>query len=96
MITLFIMKPLKYSRHAKNRMRFHRITEAEVQSTINKPDFAEPSVESRSNAWKKINTRYLRVTFKENGDKIFVIIAVKKQKRSGCIVYSIKRGICRG
>jgi len=54
--------------------------EIEVESAIKVPDFIEPSAENRSNAWKKICNRYLRVTFKEESDKVLMISVVKKYK----------------
>jgi hypothetical protein len=75
-----IVKPLKYTRYAKNRMRLHRVSEAEVESAIQKPEYLEPSVEGRLNAWMKVNEKFLRVTYREERDKILVITAVKKQK----------------
>ncbi|MBI5750107.1 MAG: DUF4258 domain-containing protein [Nitrospinae bacterium] len=74
------MKTIKYTRHAKNRMRWHKITENEVESAIQKPEFLEPSVEHRLNAWIKISDKFLRVTYKEEGDKFIIITAVKKKK----------------
>lgn len=74
------MKLIKYTRHAKNRMRWHRITENEVESAIQKPEFLEPSIEDRLNAWIKASDKFLRVTYKEEGDKFVVITAVKKKK----------------
>jgi hypothetical protein len=74
------MKPVKYTRHAKNRMRLHRIKESEIESAINKPDFIESSSEGKLNAWLKVPKKYLRVTYKQESDKILVITAVKKKK----------------
>ncbi len=73
-------KRIQYTRHAKNRMRWHEITESEIELAILKPDFVEPSIENRLNAWKKTFEKYLRVTYREETDKILVITAVKKQK----------------
>ncbi len=61
-------------------MRWHRITESEIESAINKPDFIEPSSEGRLNVWIKVAEKYLRVTYKEESDRILVITAVKKKK----------------
>jgi hypothetical protein len=69
---------IKYTRHAKNRMRWHRIEESEVESAVQKPEFLEPSIEGRLNAWIKTSDKFLRVTYKEEGDKF--ITAVKKKK----------------
>jgi hypothetical protein len=74
------VKPVKYTRHAKNRMRWHKITETEVESAIQKPEFLEPSTEGRFNAWEKISDKFLRVTYKEETDRFLVITAVKKKK----------------
>ncbi len=68
-----IVKPLKFTRHAKNRMRLHKIKESEVESAINKPDFIESSSEGKLNAWLKVPEKYLRVTYKQESDKILVI-----------------------
>ncbi len=48
-------------RHARNRMRLHRITEAEVELAIQKPEYLEPSTEDRFNAWIKTTDKFLRV-----------------------------------
>jgi len=78
---IFSVKPFKYTRHARNRMRLHGITEKEVESAIEKPEHLECSVEGRLNAWTKIAERFLRVTYKkERPDDFLVISAVKKRK----------------
>jgi len=61
-------------------MMWHRITESEVESAINIPDFIESSIENRLNVWKKISEKFLRVTYKQEADRILVITAVKKKK----------------
>jgi len=74
------VKPIKYTRHAKNRMRWHRIIEAEVESAIQKPEFLEPSIEGGFNAWIKASDKFLRVTYKEETNRFLIITAVKKKK----------------
>jgi len=74
------MKPIVISRHAKNRMRWRRIAENEIEAAIRKPEFIEPSVEGRLNAWIETAGIFLRVTYTENADNIIVITAVKKRK----------------
>lgn len=74
------MKVIKYTRHAKNRMRWRRIEESEVESAIHKPEFLESSVEDRFNIWTKTSDKFLRVTYKEEADSFLVITAVKKKK----------------
>ena len=77
------MKPIKYSRHAKNRMRWHRITESEIEMSIYNSDFRESFLGDKINAWKKLSEKYLRVTYKEEAERIFIITAVKKKKGWG-------------
>ncbi len=77
------MALIKYTRHAKNRMRWHQIEEAEVELAVQQPDFVEPASEGRLNAWKKISEKYLRVSFKQEKEKIIIITAVKKKKGWG-------------
>ncbi len=74
------MKAITYLRHARNRMRWHKITEDEVNSAIRTPEFFTPTVEGRSNAWIKVSGKYLRVTYKEDNDRFTVITAVKKKR----------------
>jgi hypothetical protein len=74
------MKPVKFTRHAKNRMRMHGISDSDVLSAIEKPEFLEPSVGERINAWIKTPDRFLRVTYRNEKDGIFVITAVKKKR----------------
>jgi hypothetical protein len=77
------MKAIRYTRHAKNRMRWHRISEAEVESAMFSPDFAEPFSETRLNAWKRTSEKFLRVTYEEKNGELLVITAVKKNKGWG-------------
>jgi hypothetical protein len=75
------MKAIRYARHARNRMRQHRITEAEVKSCLENPEHAESSSEGRLNTWTELSGKFLRVTYKEDEDGFLVITAVKKKKR---------------
>ena len=61
-------------------MRLHRITEAEVELAIQKPEYLEHCTEDRFNAWIKTTDKFLRVTFKEEEGGLLVITAVKKKK----------------
>jgi hypothetical protein len=60
-------------------MRWRKITEQEVVSALQSPDFTEPS-EAKINVWKKLVDRYLRVTYTEDTETITIITAVKKKK----------------
>jgi hypothetical protein len=77
------MKMIKYTRHARNRMRQHRITESEVESAIAKPEYLESTASGRLNAWIKTSDKFLRVTYKEEIDRFLIITAVKKKNKPG-------------
>jgi hypothetical protein len=74
------MKAIQYTRHAKNRMRMHDISEAEITAVMEDADFTEPPVEGRINVWKEISGKFIRVTYKDESSRIMVITAVKKKK----------------
>jgi len=75
-----LMKIIKYDRHAKRRMKDRHVIEDEVKSAIEDADFLEQSIKGRFNAFKFINGRYLRVTFKEEPDHILVITVTIRKK----------------
>jgi hypothetical protein len=80
---ILTVKTIKYTRHARNRMRLHEVTEAEVELAIQKPKHLEPSVEGRFNAWIETSGKFLRVTYKEEKNRFLIISAVKKRKGWG-------------
>jgi len=61
-------------------MRWRRISESEIESAMLVPDFVEPSLGTRFNAWKKISEKYLRVTYFEAEEETVVLTAVKRKK----------------
>jgi hypothetical protein len=77
---ILLVKPIKYVRHARNRMRLHRIIEKEMVSALQNPEHLEPSGEGRFNAWIETSGRFLRVTYKEEQDNFLEISAVKRRK----------------
>ncbi len=50
-------KEVSFSRHAKNRMRLHRLTEQEVVFVLASPDYIENDVEGRENFWEKVDNQ---------------------------------------
>ncbi len=61
-------------------MKEREVTEGEVEAVIKSADYSEPSVKGRTNAFKFLNERYLRVTYKEDTDGILVITATIRKK----------------
>ena len=78
------MKFIRYDRHAKRRMKEREVTEEEAEMAINHPDYIEPSIKGRKNAYKFIGSRFLRVTFKEEPENILVItVTIRKRPFKG-------------
>jgi len=59
----------------------YAIMEKEIETAIRKPEFLEPSIEGRWNAWIETSGKFLRVTYKETDDAFCVITAFKKRKK---------------
>lgn len=78
------MKPIQYDRHARRRMKDRSVNEDETELTLEKPESVENSVKGRLNAFKFVNGRYLRATFKDEPDHILVVtVAVRKKPFGG-------------
>ena len=74
------MKQILFDRHARKRIKESGAGDMEVESVIRDPELLLPSVKDRMNAFRWLNGRYLRVTFKEETDAILVItVAVRKR-----------------
>lgn len=74
------MKPIRFDRHAKKRMKERNVFEAEVLLAMNRPDFTEESIKSRKNIYKYMNGRFLRITYKEDSEEILIITVVVRKK----------------
>jgi hypothetical protein len=69
-----------FSRHAKKQMKWRGITEEEVRKTILYPEEVKDSVKGRKNAFKHIEQKWLKVTFKQEIDRVAIITALDKNK----------------
>jgi hypothetical protein len=77
---LSILHLLVIDRHAKRRMKERKVTDKEIESVLENPDYSEKSIKQRYNAFKWLNGRYLRITYKEELDHTLVITAVIRKK----------------
>jgi len=57
-----------------------KITEEEVLKTINHPEIIEETVKGRLNAYKEVEGRYIKVTYKKLLSDILFISAVEKKR----------------
>lgn len=71
---------LHFTRHARNRMRFWSLTEAEVASVLTQPDRVTSSSHGRLNAWKQTEGYWLRITYAEEGQTLTVVTVTLRRR----------------
>jgi len=59
-------------------MQWRKISEREVDAVLSQPDRLESTEKGRTNAFKQVGSRYIKVTYKEFFDEILIISAVDK------------------
>jgi hypothetical protein len=59
-------------------MKWRRISEEEVLKVLQDPDKVEKSSRGRTNVYKTIHERHLKVTFKELPEEILIITVIDK------------------
>ena len=70
---------IEYTRHARRRMKWRKISEAEIELATYSPDDLEPTEKNRINAYKKkIKDKILKVTYQKHDDRIQIITALWK------------------
>jgi len=72
-------KPLKYTRHARRRMKWRKITETEVEQTLQNPDKIDSLPDGRQNAFKILGHRHIRVSYRDTQEEKVIISAVDKR-----------------
>jgi hypothetical protein len=74
------MKSIVFDRHAKRRMKDRSVSREEVMTILETPDFIEQSIKGRINAFKFLNQRHLRVTYKDESDYLLIITVTTRIK----------------
>ena len=69
---------VKFDRHARRRMKWRKISEADVMMTLENPERTEDTTKGRKNAYRFIGDRFIKVTYKIHPQEILVISAVVK------------------
>lgn len=69
---------ITFSRHARRQMKWRKINEREVKSAIDNPDISEDTIKGRKNAFKTIEGRLLKITYKQEDGDLTVITAIAK------------------
>jgi len=72
------------TRHARNRMRLYDIPEAVVRDVLAKPDEILSGDSGYQHAWGRGGgEQWLRITFKDEGDRRIIITVTPKRKKPG-------------
>jgi hypothetical protein len=64
-------------------MRWRRVSEAEVLSVLDAPARTEQSIDRRSNAYKLVGDRLLKVTYVDEEVDVVVITVIEKEPVGG-------------
>lgn len=72
-------KPLYVSRHARRRLRRHGISEEQAAAVLQAPDTSEPSIKGRTNAFKAVEGRTIRVTYMEEAERIIIVTVTPRR-----------------
>jgi len=71
---------VRFDRHARRRMKWRQISDDEVHLALENPDKIDESIKGRTNAFKFLGERYIKVTYKEFSNEILIISVVDKGK----------------
>jgi hypothetical protein len=64
-------------------MKWRRVSEAEVLSVLDVPDRTEESLDERSNAYKRVGDRWLKVTHRHEAGNVVVITVIEQERLGG-------------
>ena len=59
-------------------MKWRRISEEEVHQALKNPDKIEESIRGRTNVYKSLGQKYIKVTYKKSFEKILIISVVDR------------------
>lgn len=70
---------IQYTRHAKRRMKWRKVSEAEVKEILINPDKIIKSItDGKIKALKNIHKRLLQIVYIKKGNKFVIISVINK------------------
>jgi len=69
-----------FTRHARNRLRFYRLSQDAAVEVLNAPGQVTPRYHGRMNAWKRMPGGWLRITYIDEGE-VRVVVTVTLRPR---------------
>ena len=73
-------KPLRFTRHVRNRMRKEEVRPPLVETCVSSPELVTPSILGRKNHWRRHEEGYLRVTIAEEDEALVVVTVTIRRK----------------
>jgi hypothetical protein len=71
---------LYFTRHARNKMRWYRVSLEDVKRCIDVPEVKTVGSSGKINCWTKLGKNFLRVTVTEEGNRLIVITVTIRRK----------------
>jgi hypothetical protein len=71
---------IRFTRHARNRVRLYHLTEADVSDALRQPDGVTPSSHGEQHAWKHTSRGWLRVTHVKEGQTTIIITVTVRRR----------------
>jgi len=71
---------IRFTRHARNRMRLYDLTEIDVTEALSQPDRLTPTSHGEQHAWQHIPRGWLRVTYVEEHQTVVVITVTVRRR----------------
>lgn len=75
------MKPLRFTRHARNRLRWRQIARQDVVDCISEPAARLEMPSGEVNTWQTVRGEWLRIVYVEEADAIVVVTVIYPAKR---------------
>jgi hypothetical protein len=61
-------------------MKWRKVSATETIAVLEQPDREEKSTGNRINAYRLVNNRFLKVTYKREGSDVVVVTVIEKER----------------
>ena len=61
-------------------MKWRNVSATETIAVLEQPDREEKSTSNRINAYRLLNDRFLKVTYKREGSNVMVVTVIEKER----------------
>jgi hypothetical protein len=64
----------------RRQMKWRNVSATETIAVLEQPDHEEKSTSNRINAYRLLNDRFLKVTYKREGSDVMVVTVIEKER----------------